>query len=99
MTAAEDLDREAGYAAELLARAYREKGDADTEPWAAAFIALLRARGWRPTLARAGGDWRQQDGGSPLPDPSGPGGADYLALKAARGWAPAPPPDTGGGGP
>lgn len=60
-----ELEREASYAAELLVRSYREKGDADDEPWAAAFIALLRARGWRPTLARAGPDWRRAGGGEP----------------------------------
>ena len=54
----DSLDRETRAAVDALVSRYRAKGDADDEPWAEEFIAWLKVRGWRPTLAVPAPDWK-----------------------------------------
>lgn len=81
MTGQTDIDRETRLAVEALVYRLRNRGDADDEPFAAEFIAALKARGWRPTAAVPSPHWRVQ-GDSHIPDTSRSGGAEYLAVKA-----------------
>jgi len=78
-----DPDAETRAAIDALVHRLRNKGDADDEPFAAEFIAALRGRGWRPTMARPSPDWRQARGSDArVPDAGKPGSAEYLAVKA-----------------
>jgi len=78
-----ELDSETRAAIDALVFRLKNRGDADDEPFAAEFIAALRGRGWRPTEARPGPDWRRASGDAKVPDAGRPGSADYLAAKAA----------------
>jgi hypothetical protein len=63
-----DLDNETRAAISALVHRLRNPGDADplgadAEPFAAEFIAALKARGWRPVLAvPVDADWRRASG-------------------------------------
>jgi hypothetical protein len=73
-----ELDKETRAAIDALVWRLNNRGDADAEPFAAEFIAALKARGWRPTLARPAPDWHYRSHGE-APSASKPGGAGYLA--------------------
>jgi hypothetical protein len=68
-----DLDRESTAAVDALVYRLRNRGDGegqfatDDEPFAQEYVIALRARGWRPTEARAPWDYRQMPHGDGLP--------------------------------
>jgi hypothetical protein len=76
-----DTDR----AIDELVYKIRDRGDADLEVVVREFMLRLRALGWRPTEAKPAPPWRIPPGDSPLPDPDGPGGAEYMAAREQIG--------------
>lgn len=63
-----DLDRESRSAVDALVyRLKTREPGTDDEPFAQEFITALRARGWRPTEARAPWDYRKAPHGDGLP--------------------------------
>jgi hypothetical protein len=75
---------EAETQAAIAALVFRlqNRGEADDEGLATEFIAALKIRGWRPTLAAAPPKWRDYPAGdAPVPG-EGQGSSAYLAAKA-----------------
>jgi hypothetical protein len=62
-----DLDRETQAAIEALVYRLRNRADEDDEPFAQEYVTALRARGWRPTSARASWDYRNAHHGDGMP--------------------------------
>jgi hypothetical protein len=63
-----DLDRETKSAVDALVyRLKNREPGTDDEPFAQEYVIALRARGWRPTEARAPWDYRQMPHGDGLP--------------------------------
>ena len=74
-----ELDREVQAAIDALVYRLANREEADDEPFAMEFVQAMLGRGWRPTEARRSKPWtKAEDGDSPQPQASKPGGAEYL---------------------
>jgi hypothetical protein len=81
-------DRETAAAVDALTRRLRTRySDADAEVFALEFITALRARGWRPTEARAIPAWQRPRGsGTPATEEWRQVRTETAAREHPLGW-------------